>query len=244
MRALAGLLAVSLTLPTADGEQVIRDVHAKYGGTWFKSLTFVQKTTFGDGRIETWYEALQLPGRLRIDYAPMSAGRAIIFRNDSLYAYQGGNLAPARPLQHALLILLYDIHVQDPSKTIAALKSLNFDLSKSHTTTWQGRFAIVVGALAGDTTSSQAWFDAERMVPVRVIQRGAQGSQDIHIGGYVQVGRWWHERDIRFFVNGTMTLHEEYTDVVIDATFPESIFEPAATLTRPAWLGEGKSRWP
>lgn len=209
MHRLLGLLALTALHAASDGEQVIRDAYARYEGRWFRSLTFVQKTTFADGRVETWYESLVLPGRLRIDYAPAEAGRAVIFRNDSLYAYRGGTLQGAQGRAHPLLVVLYDLHAQDPELTIARLRTLGFDLSKVHRTRWQGDSVIVVGATAGDTTSRQVWFDARRLIAVRLIDPGPQGLADTQIGGYAAVGPWWHERDIIFRVNGKVTLREE-----------------------------------
>src|SRR3954471_13778706 len=43
----------------------------KYAATWYHNMTVVQKTTVslpsGAPFVQTWYEAGQLPGRLRID---------------------------------------------------------------------------------------------------------------------------------------------------------------------------------
>ncbi|NOT07441.1 MAG: hypothetical protein HOP28_04460 [Gemmatimonadales bacterium] len=245
MRTILGAaLALAISSPQLPaGEEILRATHAKYGGKWFQTLTFVQKTTFGDGRVETWYESLQLPGRLRIDYAPASGGRAILFRNDSIYAYAAGTLQAPRPRVHPLLVMLYDLHTQAPEITIAKVKGLGFDLTRAHRTSWRGDSVVVVGALEGDTTSRQFWLDARRMVTVRLIDPTPQGRQDIHIGGYAAVGSWWHERDVKVYVNGTLALHEEYTDVRIDAPLEPSVFDPASKHTAPRWVGEGAPRW-
>jgi len=38
------------------GEELIRAMHQRYAGRWYRTLTFVQTTTFPDGRVQTWYE--------------------------------------------------------------------------------------------------------------------------------------------------------------------------------------------
>lgn len=49
----AALAALTLlTAPPTDGVDVLRAVHAKYAGKWFTSMTFVQKTTFLNGRVD------------------------------------------------------------------------------------------------------------------------------------------------------------------------------------------------
>src|SRR3954470_18840947 len=53
------------------GEAVLRAMHDRYAGKWYRTLTFTQKTTTtlqsGTEVVQTWYEAAQFPGKLRID---------------------------------------------------------------------------------------------------------------------------------------------------------------------------------
>ena len=72
----------------APGLEVLREVHRRYSATRFRTLTFVQKTTFPDGRVEWWYEAESIPGKARVDVAPFANRNAQIFRNDSAYVFQ------------------------------------------------------------------------------------------------------------------------------------------------------------
>ncbi len=57
--------------PPKDGLELIGQMRQRYLGKWYRTLTFVQKTTLADGKVETWYEAAELPGKLRIDIAPL-----------------------------------------------------------------------------------------------------------------------------------------------------------------------------
>ena len=66
-----------------NGEELIAQMRERYAGKWYRTLTFTQKTTLPDGKVETWYEALELPGKLRIDIAPLDSMKTILFRNDS-----------------------------------------------------------------------------------------------------------------------------------------------------------------
>ncbi len=70
-----------------NGEELLSLMRDRYAGKWYRTLTFTQKTTLPDGKIETWYEALELPGKLRIDIAPLDSGKTLLFRNDSLYVF-------------------------------------------------------------------------------------------------------------------------------------------------------------
>ena len=91
---LALMAATMLTPPgpPKNGEELIREMHQRYAGKWYSTLTFIQKTTQASGTVETWYEALHLPGFLRIDIAPLDSGKAIIFRNDSIYQLNQGKI--------------------------------------------------------------------------------------------------------------------------------------------------------
>ena len=59
-------------------EQLISAMHKKYAGKWYKTLVFAQKTTTfkPDGTTQNgiWYEALSMPGKLRIDFDPLETG--------------------------------------------------------------------------------------------------------------------------------------------------------------------------
>ena len=81
---LAGIRPASA--PLLPGELVVRSAYKMYAGKWFKTALLVQRRT-SEGRTETWYEALQPPGLDRIDVAPAVTGRALLYRNDSLYEF-------------------------------------------------------------------------------------------------------------------------------------------------------------
>jgi len=94
---LAAVLAFGTAAPAAaqstpkTGAEVLQRMHDAYAGKWYKTLTFVQKTSYPDARVETWYEAAEIPGKLRIDVAPLDSMKTILFRADSIYQYDQGN---------------------------------------------------------------------------------------------------------------------------------------------------------
>ncbi len=61
-RALAQSPARDEAPPPRTGEELIQQMRQRYDGKWYRTLTFVQKTTLPDGKIEIWYEALSAPG--------------------------------------------------------------------------------------------------------------------------------------------------------------------------------------
>src|SRR5690349_10863139 len=95
-------------------EDLIQAMQKKYGKSWYKTATFVQKTTNyekdGTKKVETWYEALSVPGNLRIDFTPVKDGNGILFTNNQIYSFKSGKVDTNRPFVHPLLILGFDIY--------------------------------------------------------------------------------------------------------------------------------------
>src|SRR5438128_10169725 len=120
-----------------SGEDLIAAMHKKYDGKWYETLTFKQITTNynpdGTTKVSTWYEALDAPGKLRIDFEPLDKHEGILFADGKLYVYSEGKLArPARPFVHPLLVLGFDVYVQPVETTVAQIKGMGIDLSVIH----------------------------------------------------------------------------------------------------------------
>jgi hypothetical protein len=224
--------------PPKDGIEVITRMRERYLGKWYRTLTFVQKTTLPDGKVETWYEAAELPGKLRIDIAPLEGKNTILFRNDTLYDFKGGTLAESKPLIHPLMVLGFDVYAQPVDTTIRQLRALGFDLTKVHESTWQGRPVYVVGAAAGDSVSRQFWIDRERLYFVRMVEPGKQDPSarvETQFNKYIPMGRGWLETEVRFLVNGETRMLEEYTEPKADVKLDPAIFDPGRWVP-PGWV--------
>src|SRR3972149_5362501 len=152
------LLQAGQSTAPPSGEAIVRAAYGRYAGRWPRSITYVQRTEdLGTDRPQTWYTALELPGKLRVDIAPLGVGRALITRGDSTYAYGAGQLRSVLRQPNPLLLLLHDLHTQPPQRTIATLKELGFDLTRSHEDKRVGRAMLVVGAGRGGSSSNQFW---------------------------------------------------------------------------------------
>ena len=232
MLALLALIATTTpagppVAPPKNGEELIKQMHARYAGKWYPTLTFVQKTTYPDGHVETWYEAAQVPGFLRIDIAPLEQGKALLFRNDSMYQFQDGMLSPARPLIHPLLVLGFDVYAQMPDVTVKKLRALNFNLSKLHTDTWQGKPVYVIGADKGDEQSAQFWIEQENLLFVRLLRPTPQGGvSEVQFNKYQRAGDTWIAPEVLFFSDGKPGNKEEYSDIQTGVGFAPNLFDP------------------
>jgi hypothetical protein len=224
--------------PPKDGIEVLTRMRERYLGKWYRTLTFVQKTTLPDGKVETWYEAAELPGKLRIDIAPLEGKNTILFRNDTLYEFKGGKLAETKPLIHPLMVLGFDVYAQPLDRTIRQLRELGFDLGKVHESEWQGRPAYVVGAAAGDSVARQFWIDRERLYFVRMLEPGKQDPSarvETQFNEYIPLGEGWLETEVRFLVNGETKMLEEYTEPRAAVRLPPGIFDPSKWVA-PGWV--------
>jgi hypothetical protein len=226
------------TDPPKDGLELLAMMRERYLGKWYRTLTFVQKTTLGDGKVETWYEAAELPGKLRIDIAPLEGKNTLLFRNDSLYEFKGGKLTESHPMIHPLMVLGFDVYAQPVETTARQLRSLGFDLAKLHEAAWQGRPAYVVGAAAGDSVTRQFWIDKERLYFVRLVEPGKQNPSarvETLFNKYIPMGQGWLETEVRFMVNGETRMLEEYSDPKAGVTLDPAIFEPSRWVP-PGWV--------
>lgn len=233
-----GVPSAHPTDPPKDGVELVARMRERYAGKWYRTLTFVQKTTLADGKVETWYEAAELPGKLRIDIAPLEEKNTLLFRGDSIYRFKAGELAESKPLVHPLMVLGFDVYAQPVDTTLRKLRTLGFDLTKLHQATWQGRAAYVVGASAGDTVTRQFWIDQERLYFVRMIEPGKKDPSvrvETRFDKYIPMGRGWLETEVRFLVNGDTKGLEEYSDPRAEVKLSPGIFEPGRWVP-PGWI--------
>ena len=205
----------------------------KYAKSWYKTATFVQKTTNidkdGNKKVEIWYEAMSVPGSLRIDFTPTKDGNGILFTNYQLYTFKGGKVDVNRPYVHPLMILGFDIYRLPMADAIEKLKGLKFDLSIEREDTWQGRTVYVVGARAGDLHSAQFWIDKKNLYFVRMIRPsgkdGAQ-TQETQFNKYQKLGGGWMSPEVIFMVDGKTVTTEEYSELRANMPLDSKLFDP------------------
>ncbi|HVB32480.1 MAG TPA: hypothetical protein VNE60_13220 [Gemmatimonadaceae bacterium] len=242
--ALANLVVaapVRAQLPS-DGPQLIAAMHDRYADTWYRTLTFTQKSTWfaadgAEARVQTWHEAASIPGKLRIDMGEAAARDGMLYVGDSTYLFKGGKLTGAAAERNPLMILGFDVYRQAPTHTADVLGHEGIDLTKFHRDTFQGRPVYVVGAAPGDTASKQFWVDAERLLFVRLIQPNPRGTatQDIRFNRYVSRPGGWLAEQVQVWSGGKLAYQEDYTDVRVNDSLDPQLWSPAAWATVPLW---------
>jgi hypothetical protein len=231
-------------VPTyVSGESVVAAMRARYAGKWYNTLTFRQKTSRllpnGKWDVQTWYEAMRLPGRLRIDFDPVSAGNGVLFARDSQFVASNGRVLRREPGLNDLLLLGFDVYANTPARTAALLRKQGFDLSRVHEDTFDGRPMIVVGALRGDMRRKQFWIDADRLYFVRLIEptpRDSTRVQDIRFLNYEKRGDGWIAPRVEIHTDGKLVFTEDYSNIRTDVPLDESIFQPVPWKNPRHWL--------
>ena len=187
-----------------SGEDLVRQMHDRYAGKWYHNLTFTQTTSFPDRPAETWYEAGEIPGKLRIDIAPLDSMNAFMYLGDSSIVFKAGKRVGAREDRNLLMTLGFDVYGQPPQTTVAQIKAAHVDLTKIREDSWRGAKVWVVGAEKGDTTTNQFWIEQDRLLFVRLIEehkteeaRGETRHPRHHLRGLSAAGQGVGRADLR-----------------------------------------------
>jgi hypothetical protein len=223
-------------------EDLIAAMRNKYAKKWYKTTTFKQVTTDyqkdGTKKEAVWYEAISIPGRLRIDFDPVKDGNGILFANDKIYSFKNGKLDASRPLIHPLVLLAFDVYFLPVDETVAKLKQLKFDVSVLREDKWQGRPAYVVGAKAGDLRSPQFWIDKQRLYFVRMLRPvGKDGAltSETQFNKYERLGGGWMAPEVIFMVDGKTTTTEAYSEMRADIELDSNLFDPEKWSAAKHW---------
>jgi hypothetical protein len=246
VRSFALLFPLVLLGPHAapkSGEELIRQMHARYAGKWYHNLTFVQTTTFPDKPAQTWYEAGTIPGKLRIDIAPLDSMNAFMFVGDSAIVFQGGKRAAAHEDRNLLMTLGFDVYGQAPATTIEQLKAQSMDLSKIREDNWNGIKVWVVGADKGDSATNQFWIEQKRLLFVRLIEShpsqknpsGPPNLLDITFENYQPLAKAWIAPRCVIKVNGKEVQREDYRDIRADVKLQSDLYD-TERYHKPTWV--------
>jgi hypothetical protein len=232
------------TLP-ANGIELLTRMHDAYAGKWYKTLTFVQKTTVtrptGVVDTSTWYESLKSPDRLRIDFGDPSKGNGALYTTDSLYVVRGGKVTRTIPSGNPFLPFVAGVYAQPVDTTLRQLSSWKFDLSKIRADTWQGAPVYVVGANSpADLDSPQFWVEREHLQPVRFLVKLSPAPDakpnDIRLEKYVPVGGGWLATHVAIMEGTAVRQAEDYSSWRGDVSLPNDFFVAEKWSDTPHWF--------
>ena len=229
-----------------SGTEVLQRMHDAYAGKWYRTLTFVQKTTrYGkDGapNVSTWFESLrQLDAnttQLRIDIGDPAAGNGMLYTADSTWRLRNGAVAATQGEGNEFLPLIEGVYMQPVARTAAQLHRTKVDMQRVTKGRWQDRAVWIVGASSPtDTISPQFWIDVDRNVVVRMLLAPAPGTGalDIRLDGYVPLAGGWLATKVAMSANGAPLQTEEYSEWKANVELAPALFDPAKWTTAPHW---------
>jgi hypothetical protein len=232
------------TIP-ASGVELLQRMHDAYDGKWYKTLTFVQKTTItrptGVVDTSTWYEALRSPDRLRIDFGDPAKGNGALYTADSLYVVRAGKVTRMVASGNPFLPFVAGVYDQPVATTLRQLAPYNFDLSRIRADSWQGRAVYVVGASSpADLESPQFWIDRDRLIAVRFLVKLSPAPDarpnDIRLESYVPVGGGWLATHVAIMEDSVVRQAEDYSDWHGDVALPSDFFVAEKWSEVPHWF--------
>lgn len=224
-----------LPLKIESATDLITQMHDKYAGNWYTTLRFSQANTFytqsGGEQKSRWIQNLSVPGRLRIDFEPLSSKSGLLILNNRVTTFDNGKRIDTRRSIQAILTLTADVYAIPPAVTTRRLDSLAIKLDKFHEDKLDKKRVYVIGADKDDLESSQVWIDAEKLLLVRLIQREKRGDRsivtDTRVGGYKDVGGFPVAHEFVSLRDGKPYFREQYENVRVNETLPAALFDPA-----------------
>ena len=221
-----------------SSDELLTEMHDRYAGSWYRTLRFSQSNTFftssGGEQKSRWVEQLSVPGRLRIDFEPLSSKSGLLILNNRVTTFDNGKRIDARRSIQAILTLTADVYAIPPAITARRLDSIAIKLDKFHEDKLDKKRVYVMGAEKDDLESSQVWIDADRLVLVRLIQREKRGERwivtDTRVSGYKDVDGFPIAHEFLSSRDGKPYFKEVYEDVRVNESIPPTIFDPAKWL--------------
>ena len=241
----------SVSTAPQNGRELLAQMHDAYAGKWYHTLTFAQQTTMNrpgqPQQIQTWYESVREPDRLRIDFGNPSEGNGVLYTADSLYVIRAGKQTRAVGNGNPFLPFVIGVYTQPLATTLAQLAHYHFDLNLLRNDTWEGRPVYVVGATsAQDTTSAQFWLDRERLVAVRMILGLSPAPNappmDIHLEKYVPVSGGWLATKVEMSSKGALVQAEDYSDWKGNVKLAPEFFDPAKWTAAHHWAAAAAAK--
>jgi len=228
------LLPLAHAQDVQSGEDVLRIMHDRYAKSWYKTLTFTQKSTTynpdGTSKAEIWHEALALPGQLRIDIGPSDNGDGYLMVDGTMTIFRGGKESATRPRVNMLLVLGFDVYSQPPESTARIAQNEGYDLKKVHEETWEGQPVYVVGADKDRFNARQFWISKNSLLFVRLFQPTQADPakfEDIRFEDYRPLAGGWVAARVEVYSGGREVFSEEYSDIRANERLDPTTFDPA-----------------
>ncbi len=214
-----------------SGLEVIGAMRRAHPSRALKSISFSVSTTehrpSGPRSLRAQAVAA-LPGKYHVTSLPASRRTGVVRNDQRVAAFQGGKRIISQTRVDLARLLAYDLFAQGIDTTIKWLDIARVRFALARRDEFAGRDVWVVGAVEGDTTSSQFWVDADRWTVLRVIQRDplAPGElMDIRFSDFTDVLDTPVPTRIQLFRNGKLNEEQLISNVSANPKVPARSFD-------------------
>ena len=240
MKRILFFLLTVITLGSFSGaknaEDVLREMHNRYAGKWYRNFTFTQTTEQyrNDSLVQTstWYEAISFPDKFRIDFGEKEDGNAVIYLKDSVYNFRKGKLMRTTYNDDDLTFLLGGMYFYSFDSAKIKLEKQGYKLDKFHEDKWEGQPVYVIGAANATERSNQLWIDKEKLVVLKFIKFDGNNKEEGIFSNHRRFGNCWSETACDFYINDKLIQKEKYYDCKADGEIDQLIFDPAHFVKR------------
>ncbi|NAS32743.1 hypothetical protein GTQ40_17315 [Flavobacteriaceae bacterium R38] len=193
--------------------ELLQAMKTKNDSTWFQHFTFKQKTIAFDTlgkQVNTsiWYEAVSYPYLFRID-RDIENGNYTIYRKDSTYQFQQGNLISANNTPATHLLFKGGLYFISLDQALTKLQKYNYNTQVFRKDVFMGQPVYVIGE---DT--NQFWLHAKEFYCIRRISTTSNGRKlDAVYADFKRLGKGWVEQKVTFYLDNQKRLEEFYFDI-------------------------------
>jgi hypothetical protein len=213
-----------------NGLEVVGWMRYTHPARSLHAVAFTVRSARGSDTTESRVYAL-LPGAMRIDVTDDGDGDA---RTSLVRDRQRASLFRGRQRVSTLRgvdlhqLLAFDVFAEGVDTTIMWLDSARVRFGIARTDRFAGRRAWVVGAPAGDDSSSQFWVDADRWRLLRVIQREPRSPErrvEVRYLDYTELLDTPLPTRIEVWRDGQLVEQQLLTDFVANPGLPRRAFD-------------------
>ena len=215
-----------------NAEDVLKDMHKRYAGKWYKSFTFTQTTEQYKNdsltKTSTWYEYIIFPDKFRIDFGDKKEGNSVLYVKDSVYNFRKNKLIYKGYDNDNLTFLLGGMYSYSFDSVKAKIKRQGYDLGRFHENTWNGQPVYVIGANEVSEKSNQLWIDKDKLIVLKFIKFKGKNKEEGIFSEHKRFGNAWSETAVDFYVNDKLIQKEKYYDCKADVEIDPALFDPAS----------------
>lgn len=216
-------------------------MYAEYQDDWFDAVRIVQEVTPYDengqaGQPITWFEWVQLPGRVRSAIGNPVSGNCEIYDRGKQYVFTDGQLARQSEAPHPVLLLGFDVYKQPVADTLTSLQEIGYDLDAMCRTIAHGDAgpSYIIGTTDPDDTETPRFIvDAHQLLCRSLHYRSPRSGAMITVefNKYKATAKGgWIATELVFRRNGTLLFSENYLeyealDSVLDSAYDVENFQ-------------------